>query len=229
MKKILSICVLVLAVFFVAFQQQTEAVEQKAAERLMLDPTATAEGEAGTYNFDRAHTFIGFRVRHMGLIDVPGYLRDFTGTINYDPNDPGKSSVEFTAKMTSIDTGVAGRDNHLRSADFFEVEKYPDLTFKSTKVEKKGDNWVMTGDLTIKETTKSVTMPFNITGFIPANPRSGPRMGVIAETKIDRRDFGVTYGGNVPGTEIPTIGSEVKIWLQIEAIKPRQEATPAEN
>ncbi|HMO80730.1 MAG TPA: YceI family protein [Pyrinomonadaceae bacterium] len=228
MKKLLSLGVFSLAIVFLAFQDQAEALEQQFADRF-ANPAVVSEGEAGSYNFDRAHTFIGFRVKHMGLIDVPGYLRDFTGTITYDPKDPSRSSVNFSAKMTSIDTGIAGRDNHLRSADFFEVEKFPDLTFKSTKVEKKGDNWVVTGDLTIKETTRSVSMPFNITGFIPANQRSGPRMGVTAETNINRRDFGVTYGGNVPGTETPTIANDVKIWLQIEAIKPREETKPAEN
>ncbi|GIU80962.1 MAG: polyisoprenoid-binding protein [Acidobacteria bacterium] len=177
---------------------------------------------AGTYAFDKAHSFIGFRVKHLGLIDVSGYFRDFTGTINYDEKDITKSSVEFSAAVASIDTGVAARDNHLRSADFFEVEKYPQLTFKSTKVEKKGNGYIITGDLTIKGVTKQISFPFEITGFIANDPRSGGRMGVAAETVINRRDFGINYGGNLPnGT--PMIGDEVKVSLQIEAIKPKAE------
>ena len=159
----------------------------------------------------------------MGLIDVPGYFRDFTGSINYDPKDLSKSSVEFTAKMTSVDTGVTGRDNHLRNPDFFEVEKFPEMTFKSTKVEKKGDGWVMTGDLTMKGVTKSVSMPINLTGFLPGNERQGMRMGVTAETTINRRDFGVNYGQKLP-SGVAAIGDDVKIWLQIEALKQREGA-----
>ncbi len=227
MKKAVFLFACVLGLLFVLSQQQTEAIERQFTDKFELDPAALTEGEACTYNFDRAHTFIGFRIKHMGLIDVPGYFRDFTGTITYDPKEPSRSSVNFTAKVASVDTGVDGRDKHLRSADFFEVEKHPDMTFKSTKVEKSGDSWIVTGDLTLKDVTRSVALPFKITGFLPGNQRSGPRMGVTAETVINRRDFGVTYGGNVPGTEIPTIANDVKVWLQIEAIKPREETKPA--
>lgn len=229
MKKTVFLFICMLGLLFVFSQHHTGAVEKQFTEKFVLDPAAVAEGEAGTYNFDRAHTFIGFRVRHMGLIDVPGYFRDFTGEINYDPKDPGRSSVNFSAKVTSIDTGIEGRDKHLRSGDFFEVEKYPDLTFKSTKVEKQGDAWMVTGDLTMKGVTKSVTLPVKITGFLPGNQRNGPRMGVTAETTINRRDFGVNYGGNLPGTDTPQIGNDVKVWLQIEAVKPLEETKPAEN
>lgn len=171
---------------------------------------------SGTYNFDKAHSFIGFRIKHYGLIEVPGYFRDFTGTVNYDAKDAGKSSVEFTAKMTSVDTGVAPRDQHLRTADFFEVEKYPDMTFKSTKIVKNGDSWTVTGDLTLKGVTKSVSFPFNVAGIIPQ--RSGLKMGLTAETMINRRDYGVNYGETKPGAT-PTLADDVKVVLQIEANK----------
>src|SRR5688500_16089268 len=124
-----------------------EAVNSSIAERFAAAGAAQT-GESGTYNFDKAHSFIGFKVKHMGLIEVPGFFRDFTGTVNYDAKDPLRSTVEFTAKATSIDTGVGGRDTHLRSPDFFEVEKFPEITFKSTKVEKRGAGWMVTGDLT---------------------------------------------------------------------------------
>lgn len=174
-------------------------------------------GATGTYNFDKAHTAIGFRVKHLGLVDVPGYFRDFAGKINFDAADMTKSSVEFTAKMTSVDTGVAGRDNHLRTADFFEVEKYPEMTFKSTSVTKKGKGYILTGDLTMKGVTKSVSFPFNVVGFVK-NQR-GTVMGVTAETSINRRDFGVNYGNNLPnGT--PMLSDNVAIVLNIEAMLP---------
>jgi len=183
--------------------------------------------EAGAYNFDKAHSFIGFKVKHMGLIEVPGYFRDFTGTVNYDAADPSKSSVQFTAKMTSVDTGVAARDNHLRTKDFFEVETYPELTFKSTGVAKKGKGWVLNGDLTMKGVTKPVSIPFEVTGFIPAGERSGAKIGITGETTINRRDFGVNYGGNMPNG-VPTLSDEVKVVLQIEAGKPRPQAPASE-
>ncbi len=171
-------------------------------------------GTSGTYNFDKAHSAIGFRVKHMGLVDVPGYFRDFTGKIVYDATDVKKSTVEFTAKATSVDTGVAGRDNHLRTADFFEVEKYPEMTFKSTSVVKKGKSWILNGDLTMKGVTKAVSFPFNIVGFVK-DQRGGTKIGVTAETVINRRDFGVNYGGNLPnGT--PVLADNIVVNFQIE-------------
>lgn len=203
-----------------------KAVRPNIEERFSAEAGATAAGETGKYAFDRAHSAIGFRVKHMGLVDVPGYFRDFTGEVSYNAEDVTKSSVSFTAKMTSVDTGVDARDNHLRTKDFFEVETYPEMTFKSTKVEKSGDSLKVTGDLTMKNVTKTITFPVSITGFLPGNQRNGPRMGAVAETTINRRDFNVNYGGNLPGTNTPTLSDEIKVWLQIEAIKPL-EAKPA--
>lgn len=191
------------------------------------DEKAAKMAETGTYSFDKAHSFIGFKVRHMGLIEVPGFFRDFTGTVNYDAADLSKSSVTFTAKMTSVDTGVGGRDNHLRTADFFEVEKFPEMAFKSTSVAKKGKGWIVTGDLTMKGVTRSVAIPFDISGWLPAGERNAAKMGITGETTINRRDFGVNYGTNLP-SGLPVIGDEVKVVLQIEAGKAKPPAAPAE-
>ena len=227
MKRVFSLLVIALAAVYVFVGTGARAVEPTLAEQFEASGAAQT-GESGTYNFDKAHSFIGFKVKHMGLIEVPGFFRDFTGAINYDAKDPLRSTVEFTAKATSIDTGVGGRDTHLRSADFFEVEKFPEITFKSAKVEKKGNGWLVTGDLTMKGVTKSISFPFNIAGFLPADQRSGGKMGVTAETTLNRRDYGVNYGSNMPnGT--PVLSDEVKINLQIEANRPRPApaATPA--
>ena len=199
---------------FVVSNIPTEARQASIAERFSF---AFQTGESGAYNFDKAHSSIGFRVKHMGLVDVPGYFRDFTGTVNFNAQDVTKSTVEFTAKATSIDTGVAARDNHLRNADFFEVEKFPDLTFKSTKVEKKGNGYVLTGDLTMKGVTKSISVPFNVAGFIK-NER-GTRMGATAETVINRRDFGVNYGQNMPNG-VPMLSDNITVVLNLEAVMP---------
>ena len=227
MKRVFCLLVVAAVAAFAFIGTGAEAVQPSLVERFE-SAGAVQTGESGTYNFDKAHSFIGFKVKHMGLIEVPGYFRDFTGTVNYDAANPAKSTVEFTAKATSVDTGVAGRDNHLRTADFFEVEKYPEITFKSTKVEKSGTGWTVTGDFTMKGVTKSITFPFTIPGFIPADQRSGGKMGVIAETVINRRDYGVNYGGKLPnGTA--QLSDDVKVVLQIEANRPRPTpaATPA--
>ncbi len=174
------------------------------------------EGASGAYNFDKAHSSIGFRVKHMGLVDVPGYFRDFTGTVNYDAKDTTKSTVEFTAQTTSVDTGVAPRDKHLRSVDFFEVEKFAEMTFKSTKVTKKGKGLIITGDLTMKGITKSISFPFSVVGFVKDAKSGATRMGATAETVINRRDFGVNYGGNLPnGAQV--LSDNITVILNIEA------------
>jgi polyisoprenoid-binding protein YceI len=220
MRRISYLAVLVVVAAFVYAGGLIQAENPSFAERFASDDKK-AVGETGVYNFDKAHSFIGFKVKHTGLIEVPGFFRDFTGEVNFDSKDITKSSVNFKAMATSIDTGVAGRDRHLRSADFFEVEKFPELTFKSTKVEKKGKGWIVTGDLTMKGVTKSVAIPFEIAGWLPASERSGIKMGIAGETMINRRDFGINYGTTMPGG-IAQIGDSVKVVLQIEAAKPRQ-------
>ena len=218
MKKFFVLFTVIVAAGFAAFKYTTLA-DAGVTTTIPVDEKAMKAAESGTYNFDKAHSFIGFKVRHMGLIDVPGYFRDFTGTVNYDAADPAKSSVEFKAMVTSVDTGVAGRDAHLRRADFFDVEKFPEMTFKSTKVEKKGKSWVVSGDLTMRGVTKPVSIPFEISGFLPGNERSGAKIGITGETTINRRDFGVNYGNNLP-SGIPAIADNVKVVLAIEAGKP---------
>ncbi len=215
----------VFLVAFVIWGSGITAADQKFEERFLTNGFALQTGESGTYNFDKAHSFISFKVKHNGLIFVPGFFRDFVGTVNYDAKDVTKSSVTFTAKTASIDTGNAGRDTHLKSKDFFEVETYPEITFKSTKVEKKGNDMTVTGDFTMKGVTKSITIPFSIPGFVAASQRTGPRMGIMGQTALSRNAYGITYGNNIPGTNIPVIADNVDIILQIEAVQPK--AAPA--
>ncbi len=213
MKRSLVFVVLLAFAVYAYIGITVNAVEPTLVERFAA-AGAVQTGGSGAYKFDKAHSFIGFKVKHMGLIEVPGFFRDFTGTVNYDSKDVSKSSVEFTAKTTSVDTGVAPRDRHLRTADFFDVENFPELSFKSTKVEKKGKNLIVTGDFSLRGVTKSISFPVQMVGFVD-NERA-TRMGVTGETTINRRDFGVNYGKNLPnGTA--ELSDEVKITLQIEA------------
>ncbi len=205
------------ALAIVSFDASGENVREKEfAAKFAADTKLTAEETAGTYDIDAKHSHIGFRITHMGLAEVPGAFRDFTGTISYDAKDVAKSSVNFTAKVTSVDTGVAPRDEHLRKADFFEVEKFPDLTFKSTKVEKKGDKMEVTGDFTLKGVTKQITIPFTVNGMLK-DPRSGAvKMGISAQTMINRQDYGVKWGNKLPDGTL-ALSDTVKIDLQLEA------------
>jgi polyisoprenoid-binding protein YceI len=172
----------------------------------------------GDYKIDPAHSTIGFAIRHLEINWVEGRFKDFAGTIRYDDADITKSSVQFTAKVESIDTGVEPRDKHLRTADFFEVEKYPEMTFKSTRVERKGKNGgVLHGDFTLKGVTRQVSLPFTITGAIK-DARGSTRFGVSAKTVINRRDYGITWGKPLDGGGLD-IGNEVTINLNLEALK----------
>jgi polyisoprenoid-binding protein YceI len=173
----------------------------------------------GDYKIDPAHSIIGFAIRHLEINWVEGRFKDFTGTISYDEKDVTKSSVEFTAKVESIDTGVEPRNKHLRTADFFEVEKYPEMTFKSTRVERKGKGgYILYGNFTLKGVTKEVSLPFTITGAIK-DPWGNTRFGINAQTKINRRDYGITYGKAMDNGGLD-VGDEVTINLQLEAMKP---------
>jgi len=213
---------LVLSIFYATAETPSMAERFAAAK-------PDANGPSGVYNFDKAHTFIAFKVRHMGLTEIPGFFRDFTGAVTYDATNVSKSSVSFTAKATSIDTGVAGRDNHLRTADFFDVATYPDITFKSTKIEKKGKDWMVTGDLTMKDVTKQISFPFNILGFLQGQNGS-TRIGITAETTINRQEYNVKYDKALPdGT--PVADNNIKISLEIEANlpgPPKPAASPSE-
>jgi polyisoprenoid-binding protein YceI len=178
---------------------------------------------ADTWNVDPVHSHVGFSVRHL-LTPVPGSFGDFTGTIVYDQASPAASSVELTVQTASIDTKNDRRDNHLRSADFFDAEKHPTLTFKSKKVAPLGGkNLAVTGDLTIRGITKEVTVPVEVLGVM------GDKAGFQTELTIDRKDYEVLWnraldqGGTV-------LGDEVKIVLTIEADREKPaEAEAAAN
>jgi polyisoprenoid-binding protein YceI len=233
MKKTALLCtgflaILALAAFAMFPANQIAANQPSINWAEVQDAKLTTQEMAGAYNFDKAHSNIGFRVKHMGLAEIPGYFSDFTGSINYDAADVTKSSVEFAAKSTSINTGNEGRDKHLRNADFFEVEKFQDITFKSTKIEKRGNNIVATGDFTMKGVTKQIQLPVTFNGMLK-DQRGATKMGASIETTINRRDYGINYGSNLPNGS-PMLSDDVKINLQIEAVKPapKPAASPTE-
>lgn len=230
MKKASFLLGFALIALFIFSNSGTEAVNLSITEKFAAGRDDKKKKDTtdytGTYSFDKSHSAISFRVRHMGLVDVVGFFRDFKGTVSYNAKNVPASTVEFTAQAMSIDTGVAPRDNHLKSADFFEVDKFKEITFKSTKVEKKGKGWILTGDFTMKGVTKSISFPFNIAGFLPGSDKAGAKMGITAATTINRRDYGVNYGSTLPNG-VQALSDNVTIDLQIEANGPRPAAPAA--
>jgi polyisoprenoid-binding protein YceI len=173
---------------------------------------------ADTYNLDPAHSSVGFAVSHMVINTVHGKFNEFTGTVLLQSNQVQEAKGTLQAK--SIDTGVAGRDQHLRSADFFEVEKYPTITFTSKRVEQKDGQSVVVGDFTMHGVTKQVSLPVTVKG--PIKDASGKtRIGLQAKMTLDRRDYGLTYNKALETGGV-VVGHEIEIEINAEAIK----ATP---
>ncbi len=173
---------------------------------------------AGTWNVDPSHSEIGFVVRHMMVSKVKGRFTGVAGTITVAENVLD-SSVVATVDAASIDTRDENRDNHLRSADFFDTETYPQLTFRSTGIRAEGDAFKLDGDLTIKGATRPVTFDVEFNGAA-ANPLAdgNPTAGFSAETEISRKDFGLEWNVALETGGV-LVGDKVKIVLEIEAGK----------
>ena len=169
---------------------------------------------AGTWVIDPVHSHVGFVIKHMMVSKVRGRFGTFSGQIVTAEN-PLDSSATATIEATSIDTDNEMRDNHIRSADFFEVEHHPQITFASTGVRFEGDEFFLDGDLSIRGTTKPVTLTVEDPAFGP-NPMGGTKAGFSATTEINRMDFGVSYNGPIPGGGV-ALGEKVQIVLDVEA------------
>lgn len=172
---------------------------------------------ADKYAIDVPHSSVGFSVKHLLISNVKGNFKDFSGTIMFDESDMTKSSVEVTIKAASIDTDNADRDNHLRSEDFFHVEKFPEITFKSSAVNKTDDGYELVGLLTMHGVTKEVAIPFEFLGKV-TGPMGKERLGFEGHVEIDRKDYGITWNKVLDAGGL-TVGNEVKIELNIEAVK----------
>jgi polyisoprenoid-binding protein YceI len=184
---------------------------------------AATAGAAETYTFDKAHSDVSFQIRHF-LSKVRGRFTDFDGTIVADRAKPEASSVDFTIKATSIDTDNENRDKDLRSANFFEVEKYPEITFKSTKVTPRGqDRYDVTGILTMHGVTKELTLPVTFLGTV--NTGRGEKAGFETSITLNRKDFGIVWN-RVLDTGGTTLGDDVIVSINVEANKKQPPAAP---
>lgn len=170
------------------------------------------------WNFDPAHSTISFSVRHMMVTTVRGTFSDFSGTLNFDAANPAASSVEANINIASVNTGVADRDNHLRSADFFDAANFPTMTFKSTGLTLSDDsNGVLVGELTIHGTTKTVSINVEFLGE-NLNPfDQSKRVGFSGTTKINREDFGLTWNVALETGGV-LVSKDIKIELDVQAV-----------
>ncbi len=169
------------------------------------------------WQFDQTHTYAAFTVRHMMVTNVRGQFQKVDGVLIYDPENPNASSVEATIYVKSMaSTGVEQRDQHLLSPDFLDAENYPTITFKSTSVNVDGDKGTVTGDLTIRGVTRSVTLQVEKVGQL-TNPWGQTVVGFTASTKINREDFGLTWNMALEAGGW-LVGKEVKIEIEAELI-----------
>jgi polyisoprenoid-binding protein YceI len=167
----------------------------------------------GTWDFDPAHTYVGFVVRHMVVTKVRGRFENVEGHIVTAEN-PLDSTVEVSIDLNSVNTNNETRDNHLRSADFFEVEKFPRMTFRSTGIRQQGGDFVLDGELTIKDVTRPVSLHFEFGGFT-AHPQMGTRLGASAKGEINRKDFNVSFEGVSDG--IAVVADKIELMIDVEA------------
>jgi polyisoprenoid-binding protein YceI len=170
---------------------------------------------AGTYVFDAAHTHVGFVVRHMMVAKVRGTFAPPTGTFTI-AEDPTQSSVAVEIDWSTVTTGEPNRDNHLRSPDFFDVEKFPTISYRSTGVRHvKGDDWVLDGELTVQQVTRPVALDLEVNG-VGRDPYGNVKIGFSGTTKINRDDFGLTYNAALE-TGGFMVGKDVTIEIDVEA------------
>lgn len=174
----------------------------------------------GTWKFDPYHTQVEFSAKHLGMMTVRGHFAEVTATGQVDPERPERSTVEATINTASIRTHNEQRDSDLRSSNFLEIERYPTITFKSTKIEPAGpDRYTLTGDLTIKDNTRPITL--NVVKYGEFNdPNMGHRIGYAAEAKINRKDFGMRFDMMLDGKFI--VSNEVQINIEGELLEVKE-------
>jgi polyisoprenoid-binding protein YceI len=180
-------------------------------------PTAVIDNISGDYTLDPTHTRLGFSARHAMVTTVRGAFKDFEGAARIDTATPAASWVKLTIQAESIDTGNADRDGHLRSGDFFENEAHPAITFVSTSVERDGDSWGITGDLTIKGVTNSITVPFELTGSAQ-DPFGNTRVGFEGAATLNRKDWGLSWNAALETGGV-LVSEKIKLEFDISAIK----------
>jgi len=192
-------------------------MHRKLFAAAVLTALAALPLRADTFAIDPNHSEVSFQIRHL-VSQVRGRFNDFSGTVQLDPRNLPASSVEFHIKAASIDTNVADRDKHLRSADFFDVAKYPEITFKSESIQPAGkDKYNVTGTLTMHGVSKKVTLPVTYAGQIK-DPWGNTRAGFQTETTLDRKDYGIIWNKTLDAGGA-MLGDDVSIAINLETVK----------
>lgn len=168
------------------------------------------------WTIDSAHSEIGFKVKHMMFTNVKGHFNDYSAAINFNDDLKG-ANLQFEAKINSITTNNADRDNHLKSPDFFDMDQYPTLNFKSTKIEGNGNDYEITGDLTIKGITKPVKLNAEFSGLM-TDPWGNTKVGLNIDGKINRKDFGLTYNAALETGGV-LVGEDVNLNAEIQLVE----------
>lgn len=179
--------------------------------------TAVLTDISGDYTLDASHSRLGFSARHAMVTTVRGQFGEWSGTAHIDTANPAASSVNLTIQAASIDTGTPDRDGHLASADFFDAETHPTITFASTDVARDGDEWTITGDLTIKGIAKPVTIEFDFVGSAQ-DPFGNTRVGFEGESALNRKDWGLTWNAALETGGV-LVSEKIKLEFDISAIK----------
>lgn len=183
----------------------------------------SASAEPEKYDIDSAHSAANFSIKHLMISNVKGAFTKVKGVVEYDEKNPKDSKVEATIEMDSVDTHEPNRDTHLKSVDFFDVTKYPTMSFKSTKVVPKGNHLEVTGELNLHGVTKPVTLDVDGPTAEINDPMGSKRRGASAHTTINRKDFGVSWNKNLDNGGV-TLGDQVDITIDMEMKKPKAKA-----
>lgn len=174
---------------------------------------------AAKWQIDPSHSSVSFSIKHMMIAKVHGTFKKLSGTLTYDSGNPESSTIEAHIEAASIDTREAQRDTHLKSADFFDVEKFPELVFKSKKVEKDGDDTLkVTGLLTIRDVSKEVVLSVDGPSDEMKDPWGNTKIGISATTKIKRKDFGLNWNAALEAGGV-LVGDDVTITLDVQFVK----------
>lgn len=193
---------------------QTKRIMLGVASALAL---ATVMVSAASYQVDTVHSTVGFAIKHLGISEVRGDFTKFSGTIDYDAAKPEEFKASGTVDVASINTGNKTRDDHLRSPDFFDVAKFPEIKFAVSSVQKDASGWVVKGQFTMHGVTKEIALRGELAGPIQ-DPMGKTRIGITAATTLNRQDYGLTFNKTLDKGGL-MIGNDVKISFNIEAVQ----------
>lgn len=201
-----------------ALKNKMDNMEDVAVEKvdeLLGNVEQATNGTAVNYEIDGTHSTLGFAVKHLQVAKTRGHFNKYEGKVVFDPSDYGSFKADVTIQVESIDTNLEARDKHLRGADFFDTETHPEITFKSTSLEKKGDGAVIVGDLTMKGVTKEVTIPVELSGPVKS-PFGSTVIGINAQTTVNRQDYGISWNKDLDNGGV-VVSDTVTLILEIEA------------